>query len=421
MKLAVIGSGISGLTAAWRLHIKHDITVYEAGSYIGGHTNTRDVTLDDGSQWAVDTGFIVFNHETYPHFLEMMNTLGVETQPTNMSFSVSNRRTGLEFSGSGLKGLFSQKRNLFNPRFHGMVRDILAFRNDMSVLLESGNHDITLGEFVRSKGYGKLFWSDFLAPMGAAIWSTPDEEMADFPATFFARFFHNHRFLDTNNQPQWYVIKGGSRSYIKYLTEGFADRIRLNCPVRAVTRDEHGVEITAADGSTERFDKVIMAAHSDQTLRMLADADSLETEILSSFPYQRNLAILHTDSSIMPRCKGAWASWNHHVADNEGPVSVTYDMTRLQSLNAPEHFLVTLNNDRDIDDSKVIEKIEYHHPLFTKASAVAQERHSEINGKRHTFYCGAYWRYGFHEDGVFSAIQAVKELETAPSNQEVMA
>ena len=419
MKIAIIGSGISGLTAAYRLHERHDITVFEAGSHIGGHTNTRDVTLPDGSQHAVDTGFIVFNHETYPEFLQILRELDVATLKTDMSFSVANRRTGLEFSGSGLRGLFAQKRNWLNPAFLGMLRDISRFKREMQELLEADDPSISLGEFTKEHNYGPMFWENFLAPMGAAIWSSPDGHMGEFPAAFFARFFHNHRFLDTEGQPQWYVIKGGSREYVRKMIRPFEDRIHLNRPVVEIERHDAGVTIRMADGEVGHFDKVILATHSDQALKMLRDPSSDELRILSAFPYQKNLAILHTDTSILPRSRNARASWNHLVSEGSASVSVTYDMTRLQSLQASERFLVTLNNRRDIDPKREIERIEYMHPLFTCRSAAAQREHHVINGVRNTHYCGAYWRYGFHEDGVVSALQAIAPIEQAPSGKKV--
>ena len=410
MKIAIVGSGISGLTAAHHLHKTHDIQVFEAGAHIGGHTNTRDVTLPDGTHWAVDTGFIVFNHQTYPNFLKLLGDIGVEAQATTMSFSVNNRATGVEFSSEGAAGLFAQRRNLFRPSFYRMLSDVLSFRKAMNELVESGDQSLTLGEFFRQGRYSQAFWEEFLVPMGAAIWSSPDGYMEDFPATFFARFFFNHRFLEPKLQPQWYVIKGGSRSYVEKLVVPFRDRIRLDCPVASVTRGPGGVTIRTAGGETEHYDKLIMACHSDQTLRLLDDASADESRILGAFPYQKNVAVLHTDIGIMPESRRAWASWNHRVSRDGGPVSVTYDMTRLQGLDASARFLVTLNDTEHIRDEHVIETINYAHPLFGCASAAAQKEHGVINGVNHTYFCGAYWRYGFHEDGVVSAMNAIAPI-----------
>jgi predicted NAD/FAD-binding protein len=420
MKIAIIGTGIAGNVAAYHLAKKHDITVYEADDRIGGHTNTVDV-LAGGRRWAVDTGFIVFNDVTYPNFIALLDELGVESQPSDMSFSVSNRRNGLEYNGASLNALFAQRSNLLRPSFYRMLLDILRFNREAPTLLEGTAATVTLGDYLDANGYSREFVEHYIVPMGAAIWSATPEGMRRMPAAFFVRFFHNHGLLSVNDRPAWRVIKGGSRRYVEKLVAGHRDRIRLNAAVQWIRRHPEYIEVKAVGADPERFDRVFLACHSDQALRLLADPTPQERDVLGAIQYQMNEAVLHTDTALMPRRRRAWAAWNYHVpreAENpEGKVMLTYNMNILQSLDAPVEFCVTLNNSRAIDSRKVIQTFEYAHPIFTERAVAAQRRHREIDGARRTYFCGAYWRYGFHEDGVLSALQALAHFrEDLPEN-----
>jgi len=413
MKIAVIGTGIAGNVAAHRLARRHEITVYEADSRIGGHTNTVDV-LTAGQRWAIDTGFIVFNDVTYPNFIALLDELGVESQSSDMSFSVSNRRSGLEYNGASLNALFAQRSNLLRPSFYRMLLDILRFNREAPALLDDPAGSALLGDYLDANGYSREFVDHYIVPMGAAIWSATPEGMRGVPAAFFIRFFHNHGLLSVNDRPTWRVIKGGSRRYVEKLVAGHRDRIRLNAAVEWVRRHPEYIEVKAAGAESERFDRVFLACHSDQALRLLADPTPQEREVLGAIDYQLNEAVLHTDASLMPRRRRAWAAWNYHVpefAENpDGKVMLTYNMNILQGLDAPVDFCVTLNHSQAIDPGKVIQTIEYTHPIFTERAIAAQQRHREINGARRTYFCGAYWRYGFHEDGVVSALNALEHF-----------
>lgn len=334
-----------------------------------------------------------------------------------MSFSVSCGRTGLEYQGSSLNGLFAQRRNLIRPSFYGMLRDILKFNREAPGLLGSDDQSLTLGQYLDRSGLGREFVEHYLIPMTAAIWSARPRAVLDFPAHFLFGFFRNHGLLQVWDRPQWKTIPGGAQRYVAALLEPLADRVRLNCPVSRIVRHADGVEVTTRDGTSERFDGVVCAAHADQTLAMLADADQVEREVLAAFPYQRNDAVLHTDTSILPNRRRAWASWNYHLSpDRHAPATVTYDLSRLQRVNSPEPILLTLNDEGRIDPAKVIRRILYQHPAYGPDSIAAQRRHAEINGRRRTWFCGAYWGYGFHEDGVRSALAVArcfgKDLET---------
>ena len=413
LKIAVIGTGISGNVAAWHLNKDHDITVFEAKSRIGGHTNTIDVKEDD-KQIPVDTGFIVYNDVTYPNFIELLGELGVESQESNMSFSVQCEKSGLEYSGSSLGTLFAQRRNLVRPRFWRMLKDILRFNRQAPALLNTQDPNITLNEYLQENRYSRTFIEHYIIPMGAAIWSATPDGMGGVPAGFFVRFFHNHGLLSVNNRPTWRVIKGGSREYVDKLVSPFSNRIRRNATIERVLRYPDHVLVKAVDQPAERFDKIFIATHSDQALKLLADASPSEREVLGSIPYQKNEAVLHTDENLMPQRKRAWAAWNYHITprqrSNEHRVALTYNMNILQSLDSRLQYLVTLNHSDAIDPKKIIRTIEYEHPVFTRKGIEAQGRHREINGRRHTYFCGAYWRYGFHEDGVISAKQALTHL-----------
>jgi predicted NAD/FAD-binding protein len=411
MRIAVIGSGIAGNIAAWKLSRDHEVTVFEADSRIGGHTNTVDVALG-GEKFAVDTGFIVFNEWTYPNFIAMLNELGVEWQDSNMGFSVQHESSGLEYCGSNLDSLFAQRSNLFRPSFHRMIRDILRFNREAPRLLNPCAADLTLAEYLSENAYSSGFVEHFIIPMGAAIWSSSASMMQRMPARFFVRFFQNHGLLSVNDRPVWKVIKGGSREYVRKLVQSHRDRIRLDAPVERIWRNPHGVRIKVRGAEPQNFDGVFIACHSDQALRMLADPSTLEEKVLGAIRYQPNEAVLHTDISLMPKRRRAWAAWNAHIMERpNSPVAVTYNMNILQGLQAPEQFLVTLNNDQDIESSKIIQRISYSHPVFTPEAVAAQKYHEQVNGERHTWFCGAYWRYGFHEDGVVSALNALEHFK----------
>ena len=410
MKIAVIGTGIAGNVAAWHLQKNHDITVFEAGHYVGGHTNTIDVESAEGVI-PVDTGFIVFNDRTYPNFIRLLDEIGVASKDSDMSFSVRGNRPSIEYNGSDLNGLFAQRRNLLRPSFHRMIRDILRFNREAPAVLEAGDLAVSLGQYLRENQYSPEFVHHYLVPMGAAIWSAEPDMLDQMPAQFFIRFFKNHGLLSIDDRPQWRVIEGGSREYVKKLVAGFRDRIRLQCPVQAVTRLPEGVMVRSERFGLERFDALFIACHSNQALAMLTDPSREEREVLGAIPYQMNTAVLHTDVSLMPRRPRAWASWNYHlpVDDNER-VTLTYHMNRLQGLSARQEYFVTLNSDELVREESVIQRVEYEHPVFNAKSVGAQARKAEIDGANRTYYCGAYWRYGFHEDGVVSALSALDKF-----------
>jgi uncharacterized protein len=411
MKIAVIGTGIAGNVTAWHLCKDHNITVYEASDHIGGHTHTHDI-VHKGRRHAIDTGFIVFNDWTYPNFIALLDELGVESQATHMGFSSRCEESGIEYNGSSLNRLFAQRRNILRPRFYGMVRDILRFNLESRELIDCSDEALGLGHYLEQQRYGRLFIDNYIIPMGAAIWSTDPQQMLSFPACQFVRFFANHGLLNVKNRPQWRVIKGGSREYVKRLTAPFKDRIRLNQAITSVKRLPTHVEVKTASGATERFDQLFIATHSDQALRMLSDPSNLERAVLGAIPYQTNDVVLHTDTSLLPTSRRAWAAWNYlRRRYSDGRVSVTYNMNMLQDLQSTETFCVTLNDTCNIDPHKIIRRMQYQHPLFTAAGVAAQQRHREINGKQRTWYCGAYWRSGFHEDGVVSALNALQDFK----------
>ena len=362
----------------------------------------------------MDTGFIVFNDWTYPNFIDLLEQLGVASQPTLMSFSVRCERTGLEYNGENLNTLFAQRRNLFRPSFHRMIRDILRFNRAAPALLDE-ERDLSLEAWLREGNYSREFSEHYILPMAAAIWSAEPGLMGAMPARFFVRFFKNHGLLSVSDRPQWRVIRGGSRAYVEALTAPFRDRIRLKCPVEWVRRHPTHVQVKPWGGPAERFDAVIIATHSDQALRLLADPTPREREILGAIPYQENEAVLHTDTRLLPHRKLAWAAWNYHLpAQPRERVAVTYNMNILQSLDAPETFCVTLNDSDAIDPARILYRTTYHHPVFTEAGVRAQARRDEISGVNRTWYCGAYWSYGFHEDGVNSGLAVARGLLESP-------
>jgi len=410
MRIAVIGAGISGMTSAYLLSEDHEVVVYEANDYIGGHTNTVDVSLN-GQQYAVDTGFIVFNEKTYPNFVKLLKRLGVGWQNSVMSFSVQCEKTGLEFSPSTLNSLFIQRRNLLRPSFYRMLYDVVRFKRDSEALLGTDDYGLTLAAFLAGKGYSQPFIEHFIIPMGEAVWSADPVKFNEFPALYFAQFFKNHGFLNIKDQPQWLTVKGRSRQYIEPITKPYADQIRLNCPVASVRRQPDCVEIRPQGQPAEKFDQVVIAAHSDQALSMLEDPTDAEQKILGAIPYQENDTVLHCDESLLPSKRAAWASWNYHIPkEDSGRVAVTYDMNILQSIGAPEEFCVSLNLDKAIDPAKIHRQYVYHHPVYNPASLTARHSHPEINGLNRTYYAGAYWGYGFHEDGAASAVAVCKHF-----------
>ncbi len=404
MKIAIIGSGISGMLAARLLLVENDIHVFESNNYIGGHTNTVELEAF-GNHYAADTGFMVFNDRTYPNFVKMLHFLGIAARESDMSFSVRCGRSGLEYQGSSLNGLFAQRRNLIRPSFYRMLLDILRFNRDAKELLNRPTGDLTLGGYLEKGRYGRLFVSHYIVPMGAAIWSAQPDRFLEFPARFILGFFNNHGLLTVTRHPQWKTVKGGARQYVQALTVPFKDRIRLNCPVVSVIRGNEGVTVGTKTGESERFDCVVLATHSDESLAILTDASRAEREILSAVPYQRNETVLHTDPALLPLRKRAWASWNYYIPKEENmPVALTYNLNRLQGHQAPSPICISLNETQRIRTDKILQKIIYHHPVYSREALSAQKRLREINGKNRTYFCGAYWGYGFHEDGVKSAL-----------------
>ena len=407
MKMAVIGSGISGLACAHYLSTTHEVSVFESSRQVGGHTATVDVQLGT-RRYAIDTGFIVFNDWTYPNFIALMDQLGVPSRPTAMGFSVRDPLSGLEYSGTNLDTLFAQRRNLLSPSFIGMIRDILRFNKASVVDLETGTlgEEETVGEYLSRNGYGKKFTNQYLAAMGSAIWSADCATILDFPVCFFLRFFKNHGLLSVKNRPQWRVIAGGSREYLRPLCARFSDRIYTGNAVKRVHRRANdGVILVMADGQQHRFDQVVLACHSDQALAMLADPSTAESEILSAIPYQSNDVVLHTDTRLLPSNRKTWSSWNYALGQDSEKAVVTYNMNILQGIEAPETFCVTLNNTQAINPHKILGQFQYDHPVFSLAGMAAQKRWEDINGVADTWYCGAYWHNGFHEDGVVSALR----------------
>ncbi|WP_196139938.1 NAD(P)/FAD-dependent oxidoreductase [Aliikangiella sp. G2MR2-5] len=410
MKIAVVGTGIAGNYAAYRLSQEHDVHVFESNSYIGGHTHTHSISYQ-GDEQQIDTGFIVFNKKTYPNFLKLLEELNVDYQPSDMSFSVQAYADNLEYNGTNLNSLFAQRRNVFRPSFYRMIQDILKFNRESLDLLQDINNQILLGDYLLENRYSKQFIHHYIVPMGAAIWSTDHQSMMNFPARFFVQFFHNHGMLSVNERPQWYVIKGGSKNYIEPLIAGHKDKIRSGVAIKNIRRTPDEVYLQY-ENNEEVFDYVFIATHSDQALAMLENPSSLEKEVLGAIPYTSNQAILHTDISVLPKRKRAWAAWNYHLLeDQKEKVALTYNMNILQSIESKNTYCVSLNYKDSIDPQKIIKVIDYAHPFFTINGVNAQKKHSQVNGQYRTFYCGAYWRNGFHEDGVVSSINALKDFE----------
>ena len=411
MRIAIIGSGISGLTAAYLLNKHHEITLYEKANRLGGHTATFDFEID-GQSYAIDTGFIVFNDWTYPNFIELLDRLGVKSQATSMGFSVSCEASGLEYAGNNLRTLFAQKRNLVSPKFLKMVRDILRFNKLAQIDLEQNRipENMTLGEYLKDNNYSDQFRDFYLLPMGAAIWSMSCERMMEFPLKFFVSFFKNHGLLNVKNRPTWRVIEGGSKQYIRPLVSEYEDKIKLNSEIASVARTDSGVKVNYQDGTSKGYDHVVFAAHSNESLSLLEDPTDMETSILSAIPYEDNSVVLHYDSGVLPRNKLTWSSWNYAINKKDELPTLTYNMNILQGFHSEKTFCVTLNNDDRIEASKIIKRFNYSHPQFTVEGERAKHKWVEISGKNNTSFCGAYWRNGFHEDGVASAIRVAESL-----------
>lgn len=407
MRIAVVGSGIAGLASAWLLSRRHEVTLFEAGDHFGGHTHTHEIEIFE-RRHAIDTGFIVHNPLHYPLLTRMFEELGVASQPTTMSFSVHNEASGLEYNAATLDTLFCQRRNLLSPRFHRMVRDLLRFYREAPALLHVTGDVPTLGEYLAERRYGAAFRDEHLVPMASALWSSPPAQILQFPAKHLVRFMANHQMLQVEDHPQWRVVRGGSATYVRALRAGWRVHERLRTPVRAVRRDAEGVEVRS-DARCERFDAIVLACHSDQALALLHDANANEHAILGAMPYQANDVVLHTDASLLPKRRKAWAAWNAHLPrDPRDTCTVSYCMNILQSIESPQPFVVTLNRTHAIDPKKILRRMRYQHPVCSHASVAAQARKHEIQGHRRTWFAGAYWGYGFHEDGMRSAVEIAR-------------
>jgi uncharacterized protein len=420
MKIAIIGTGVSGLVAAHRLAPEHELVVYEASDRIGGHTHTVPVQADGGTVW-VDTGFIVFNDRNYPNFEALLSELGVASQPSHMSFSVSDGRGRFEYAGTPW-GLFARPSHLLSPTFLGMLRDWRRFNREARALIGMNGTAPSLGHWLEQQGFSRHFVERLIVPQASAVWSADPEQMWSFPASFMAEFFENHGMYSLRDRPRWRTVSGGSRSYVEAIAAPWRDRVRTGAPVRRIERLADGVRVEADGCESEEFDQVVVATHADQALAMLADPSKAEREVLGAIPYQRNEAVLHTDASLMPRRRAAWSSWNFHLAPEPATgTTVTYWMNHLQRLRTREQYFVTLNRSEEIDPAKVIRKIAYDHPVYTKEGVAAQGRHAEIsNPARRTHYCGAYWGWGFHEDGVVSANRVVKAILGSPELHQIV-
>jgi len=417
MKIAIVGTGVSGLVAAHRLHREHEIVVYEAASRLGGHTHTVEVD-DPRGPLPIDTGFIVFNDRNYPCFEALLAELGVATQPSQMSFSVSDGRGEFEYAGTP-RGLFARPSHLVSPSFLGMLREWSRFNREAQELIGTNGSSPSLGQWLEQRGFSNHFVERLIVPQVSAVWSADPEQVWSFPAGFMAEFFGNHGMYSLRNRPRWRTVAGGSQRYVEAISAPWRDRVRLGAPVRRIERLAERVRIEADGCESEEFDRVVIATHSDQALAMLADPSEAEREILGAIPYQRNEAVLHTDASLLPRRRSAWSSWNFHLAERSpGRTTVTYWMNNLQRLHADREFLVTLNRSEEIDQEKTIRRISYEHPIYTPEGVQAQARHDEISGVRGTHYCGAYWGWGFHEDGVVSANRACAALAAAGTGFE---
>jgi len=408
MKIAIIGSGISGNTLAYHLNSNHQITLFESNSRVGGHSHTHEIEIAN-QKLNVDTGFIVFNKKTYPHFLNLLHELKVPYENSAMSFSVKDSQKDFEYNGTNLNALFAQRKNLISPTFYKMIKEILRFNKNSTLLLKN-NEEISLGEYLDREAYSDFFKKYYILPMGSAIWSSDVKTMMTFPAKFFVRFFDNHGMLNINDRPQWLTITGGSINYVKKLISPFEKKIKLNSQIKSVERKNDHVAIQFHDRD-EKFDWVFFACHSDEALKLIKSPTQDEKNVLKAIPYKDNEVILHFDERFMPRRKLAWAAWNYHVAeDSSSPVSLTYNMNILQNLKTNVPVLVTLNPQEKIDKHKIIKKLSYAHPQYSLKSIEAQSKHHLISGVNRTSFAGAYWGNGFHEDGVKSAIDAIEQF-----------
>lgn len=413
-KIAVVGGGVAGIVASYLLSKKHTVEIFEKNTYLGGHTSTVVLTDGPDAGTPVDTGFIVFNDYTYPNFIKFLGRLGVEARESNMSFSYYNEDNGFQYAGTGLNGLFAQRSNLLSPSFYQMLMDIQRFAVQGREDLEKGILEtISLGEYVKEKGFSSFFVENYLAPMGAAIWSTPAGKILEFPARNFILFFKNHGLLQIKDRPKWRTVKGGSHSYVKAFLQVFPGKVHLDCPIKTIRRDGEKVELELTDGACRQFDYVVVATHGDQALALLESPTEEEVRWLGTWKYSQNRTLLHTDSRVLPPLKNAWASWNYckekEAGDNE-PVSLTYHMNRLQGFtDARKEYCVTLNRIKEIPQGEVIREFLYEHPIYNRESVESQKHLPSLNGECRTFYCGSYFRFGFHEDAVSSAV-AVGEL-----------
>jgi predicted NAD/FAD-binding protein len=409
VRIAVVGAGVSGLVCAHLLQDEHELTIFEAGGYPGGHVNTIRVdTADETHQ--VDTGFIVYNDRNYPNFIKLLDRLGVATQPSTMSFSVSDGN-GFEYNGASANGLFARRSSLVRPSFHRMIRDLMRFNREAPALIGLNGSGPSLGEFLHEGSYSREFVDRLIVPQASAVWSADPRQMWSFPASLLAEFFDNHGMFGVNGRPNWRTVAGGSARYVEPLVAPLGERLRLSCPVDRVERFEDRVEVTPRGCEAESFDEVVLAVHSDQALAMLADPTTAERAVLGAIPYQPNETVLHTDATLLPRRARARASWNFHLTGTPTDrTTVTYHMNRLQSLRADQEFCVTLNRTEAIDPARVIRTIDYAHPVYTSAGLKAQGRWDEVSGVHRTHYCGAYWGFGFHEDGVVSGLRVAERF-----------
>lgn len=409
MRIAVVGSGIAGLGAAWHLSKVHEVVLFEASERLGGHTHTHRV-VQAGREYSVDTGFIVFNRHNYPLLSGLFDELGVESQPTAMGFSVQDAASGLEYNATTLRALFCQRRNLVSPRFLRMVREIMRFYRESPALLDLPDAGPSLGDYLRANSYSAMFVRDHLVPMASALWSSPAERILEFPARYLVRFMANHRMLQVEGRPEWRVVRGGSSSYVQALAARWSVQVRPASPVRGVRRSEDAAWVRT-DAGEEAFDQVVLACHADDALALLADPSQDETRVLGALQYQDNDTVLHTDARLLPKRRAAWAAWNAYVPAQPGAeCTVSYCMNLLQSLDAPEPFIVTLNRSAAIDPAKVLARMRYRHPVYSHASVAAQGLRGRINGLRRTWFAGAYWGFGFHEDGLRSGVEVARAL-----------
>ncbi|MGA7437379.1 MAG: FAD-dependent oxidoreductase [Luteibacter sp.] len=420
MRVAVVGSGIAGLASAWLLSHSHEVTLFEASDHLGGHVDTHRVTLR-GREYAVDTGFIVHNPVHYPLLTALFEDLGVATRPTTMSFAVRSEASGLEYNATSLDSLFCQRRNLWSPRFHGMLRDLFRFYREAPALLALPGEGPTLGEYLDEGRYGVMFRDEHLVPMACALWSSASAGILGFPAKYLVRFMANHHMLQATGRPEWRVVAGGSARYVEALRARWHLREYLATPVQSIARHGDRIDVTSRRG-TQAFDEVVLACHADQALALLADAHPREREILGAMVYQPNETVLHTDTTLLPRSRKAWAAWNAWVPATPGEAcTVSYCMNLLQGIESPEPFVVTLNRTAAIDPVKVLRRLTYHHPMYSHASVAAQARRVEIQGVRRTWFAGAYWGWGFHEDGIRSAMDLMRDFDRVVAARRVLA